>query len=140
MEKIYTTKLVLNGTNLSFTVPLPLVKQVKTWRGTPWKWSDTITPGALLLVPYHGTTKKARERAKTYGDVVFLQQMNRKNGSSQYKINLPRWIYDDKKLADVHVVEMVWSKTAEGEINGKIVLPAESENSESEKEQEGDAE
>jgi hypothetical protein len=87
-----------------------------------------------MLVPFHGTQTgntqspqtliaEAKERAKTHRDVVFLQRMNRKNGSSQYKINLPRWIYIAKKLGDFPIVEIIWTEAA-GKINGKILLPS----------------
>lgn len=125
MKKTYTTKLIKNKTetNLSFTVPLALILQSKTQRRSPWQWTDIFEEGALMLVPFIGSHDEALERAKVYGDVVLLQRMLRKIGNPQYKVNLPRWIYKDKGLADVERVSMGWDLTPNDEIYGRIEIP-----------------
>lgn len=125
MEKTYMTKLVGEGTNLSFTVPLPLILTTKTRHRTPWRWTDTTDNGQLLIVPYQGTVTQARKRNAIKHDIVFLQRMKRSNGSCQYKLNLPRWIYEDKdldKIDESQIVKIEWVRTSDNKINGRVVV------------------
>ena len=123
MKKRYETKLLLNGTNIPVTVPSHIVHDTKTTKGTPFQWVDN-DKGELMLEQFQGTRKEAEARAKEHKDVVFLQQM-RKNAwrlSPQYKLNMPKWVYQDREIDPDDITKIKWHKTPDNEIGGIVVI------------------
>lgn len=123
MKRKYTTAMIRNGTNISFTVSYPIVDEGKLQKGTPWRWCDDYEKDVLCIIPFKGTREEALSRKKLVGDIVFLQEMRRKDGkNSQYKLYLPRWILEENHLESHYCIKIEWDFLNGIDVIGRIHL------------------